>query len=80
MRKLVGSAVALVLVATMVAACGGYTQEEAEARCTQEAAAHAGGACFDGSTTQSCVDAHMECGDEAVEDGACPLKYSCPTD
>lgn len=80
MRKLVGSAVALVLVATMVAACGGYTEEEAQERCAQEKTALEGGGCFTDATTTSCVDAHVECGDEAQSNGACPLVYSCAAD
>lgn len=80
MRKLFGGAVALVLVATMVTACGGYSEEEATARCEQEAVVYGGGACFDSSTQQGCIDAHMECGDDALADEGCPLKYSCPED
>lgn len=78
--RALASAVALVSVATIVLACSGYSEEEAKERCDQEATAHAGGACFDASTTQSCIDAHQECGDDAIDDGACPLKYTCPTD
>lgn len=78
--RALGSAVVLGLATVLAAACGGYSEEDAKARCDQEMAAHAGGACFDGSTTQSCIDAHVECGDDAISDGACPLKYTCPTD
>lgn len=80
MRKLAGSAVALVLVATMAAACGGYTEEEAQERCDQEKTALQNGGCFTDATTESCIDAHEECGDRAQSNGACPLVYSCPND
>jgi hypothetical protein len=79
MRKLVGSALALCLAAVLVGACGGYSEQDATARCEQEATARSGGGCFDPSTKKSCIDAHEECGDEAVaDDTACPLTYSCP--
>lgn len=61
-------------------ACGGFSTEEAEARCDQEEAARAGGGCFTDVTYDSCVAAYEECGEDVDANDSCPLEYVCPAD
>lgn len=58
--------------------CGGFSTEDAEARCDQEAEARSGGGCFSDTTYDACVTAYEECGEDVQINDACPLSYSCP--
>lgn len=73
---------AAALVASLAAAhlltgCGGFSTEEAEARCDQESTARSGGGCFSDVTYDACVTAFEECGEDVVINDACPLTYTC---
>ncbi|MBK6513507.1 MAG: hypothetical protein IPM79_19910 [Polyangiaceae bacterium] len=59
------------------ASCGGFSTEEAEARCDQEAEARAGGGCFTDAAYEQCVSAHEECGDDILIQESCPVSFSC---
>lgn len=63
-----------------LASCGGFSTEEAEARCDQEEEARAGGGCFTSTTYQECVLAYEECGEDVVANDKCPLEFECPVD
>lgn len=68
------------VVALGLAGCGGFSPEEATARCDQERdSRNAGGTpCVDDAAYDECVSAYEECGgDVTVIDSSCPLSYSC---
>lgn len=81
-RRPLGRALALMALALGAAlfgaACGGFSSEEAEARCTQEEEARAGGGCFDDTAYDECVVAFEECGSDVVINDGCPLTFTCP--
>jgi hypothetical protein len=79
MARTIRWALGIFLVAVAAASCNTFTTQEATDRCNQEKAARAAGACFDSSTTVSCISAYEVCGaDTIVNTTACPLTYSCP--
>lgn len=63
---------------TLLAACGGFSDEEAAARCEQERSARGAQACFGNVEYDSCVSAFTECGDDVVIVDACPPQFTCP--
>ena len=71
----------LTLGAMALAACdGGFTDEEATARCDQEEAARSqgqNGSCMTDEAFDECVAAHVECGDDVVIVESCPTAFSC---
>lgn len=58
-------------------ACGGFSTEEAEARCDQEAEARSGGGCFTDVAYEECVAAFEECGGDVLINDGCPLSFTC---
>jgi hypothetical protein len=64
-------------IAVLSSACGGFSTEEAEARCDAEQEARQGGACFDGVAYDACVAAYEECGSDVTIDDGCPLSFTC---
>lgn len=73
-----GALLSLSLTCGMAVACGGFSDEEAIARCDQELDARGGGGCFTLPTYDECVGAFQDCGDDVVIGESCPLSYSCP--
>lgn len=72
-----GSALCLALG---LAGCGGFSEEDAKARCDQERDSRNGGgtSCVDDVSYESCVTSYEECGNDAVvDDTSCPVHYSC---
>lgn len=65
-------------IAILTSACGGFSTEEAEARCDAEQEARSGGGCFDEIAYDACVAAYEECGSDANIDDSCPLSFTCP--
>jgi hypothetical protein len=61
-----------------VAACGGFSEEEAIERCDQEQAARGAEACFNDVTYDQCVAAYEECGSDVEVAESCPPQYLCP--
>lgn len=64
-----------------LAACdGGFTDEEAQARCEQESAARnqgSNGSCMTEEAVSECVAAYVECGEDVVILETCPTTFSC---
>jgi hypothetical protein len=76
------ASLALALVSTLaLAACdGGFTDEEAQARCDQESAARSqgsNGSCMTEEAMSECVAAYVECGEDVVIAETCPTTFSC---
>ena len=67
-----------VLLPFVSASCGGFSTEEAEARCDQEQLAREEGGCFTEFTYDDCVAAFEECGEDVTIDDSCPLAFVCP--
>lgn len=65
-------------IAVVTSACGGFSTEEAEARCDAEQEARDGGGCFDGPAYDECVTAYEECGSDVDIDDSCPPTFTCP--
>lgn len=65
-------------IAVLASACGGFSDEEATARCDQEEATRAGGGCFTPSAYDECVAAYTECGEDVTIDDGCPPSFVCP--
>lgn len=65
---------------SLLAACGGFSDEEAAARCDQERAARGEQGCFGDVEYDKCVSAFVECGDDVDVVDACPVEYNCPAD
>lgn len=63
-----------------VVGCGGFSDEEAAARCDQEQAARGEQACFTSIEYDQCVAAYVDCGEDVVVGDACPVTYTCPDD
>jgi hypothetical protein len=74
----VAVAVVGLAIAVVTSACGGFSPEEAEARCDSEQEARDGGGCFDGIAYEECVAAYEECGSDVNIDDSCPLTFTCP--
>lgn len=60
------------------AACGGFSEEDAIARCDQERAARGAEACFNDVTYDECVAAYQDCGEDVEVAESCPPQYTCP--
>lgn len=73
-----GALLALGLTCGLGFGCGGFTEEEAVARCDQEQEARGGGGCFTLPVYDECVAAFQDCGDDVVIEESCPMQYSCP--
>lgn len=65
-------------VAVFTPACGGFSTEDAEARCDEEQKAREVGGCFDALAYDACVAAYEECGSDVNIDDGCPLGFTCP--
>jgi hypothetical protein len=65
-------------IAVLTSACGGFSTEEAEARCDAEQLARESGGCFDTAAYDLCVAAYEECGSDVNVDDSCPLGFTCP--
>lgn len=65
---------------SFLAACGGFSDEDAAARCEQERSARGEQACFGDVEYNACVTAFTECGDDVAIEDACPPQFSCPAD
>ena len=65
-------------IAVVTSACGGgFSTEEAEARCDAEQEARDLGGCFDDVAYDECVVAYEECGSDVNIDDSCPLSFTC---
>ena len=62
----------------ILAGCGGFSDEEAAARCDQERSARGEQACFGNLEYEACVAAYVDCGEDVEVDDACPAAYTCP--
>ena len=70
---------ALAVAAIAFAGCAGFSEQEANDRCSQEQTAREAGGCFDGSSLGACVQAYQDCGESVViDEAACPVTYTCP--
>lgn len=65
-------------IAVLTSACGGFSTEEAEARCDAEQVSRQGGGCFDDAAYEECVAAYEECGSDVNINDSCPLSFTCP--
>jgi hypothetical protein len=74
---------ALLLAALLlpITACdGGFTDEEAQARCDQESTARnqgQNGGCMTEDAVSECIAAYVECGEDVLILGTCPTTFSC---
>jgi hypothetical protein len=66
------------LALTLGAACGGFSEDEAAARCDQEQEARGAEGCFTDATYAECLAAHEECGEDVEIAESCPVQYVCP--
>ena len=60
--------------------CGGFSEEEAKARCDQERDSRNGGGtpCVDDVAYDTCITSYEDCGnDTVVDDTSCPVRFSC---
>ena len=63
------------LAVVSAAGCdGGFSDEEAAARCDQEREARE---CMTDAAYDECVAAYVECGEDVVIAGTCPTTFSC---
>ncbi len=69
-----------ILSIACLAACGGFSEEEAAARCDQERAARGEQGCFGNVEYDECKAAYEECGEDVTIVDGCPIAYSCPVD
>jgi hypothetical protein len=75
------AALALSFAVLGLTACdGGFTPEEAQARCEEEKKAYGDSGCVTELVFDACVAAYEECGDDTTIEDTCPLSYSCPTE
>ena len=65
-------------IALFAVACGGFSEEEAVARCDQEEAARGAQGCFTAAAYDNCQAADEECGQDAEVIEECPARYVCP--
>lgn len=64
-----------------LAACSGFSEEEANNRCEQERVARSGEmGCFGNVEFNKCVTAYEECGQDVDVVDGCPVQYNCPSD
>lgn len=64
-----------------LAACSGFTEEEATNRCDQEREARGGEmGCFGTLQYDECVTAYQDCGQDVDVIDGCPVQYVCPSD
>lgn len=63
-----------------LAACSGFSEEEATARCDQERTARGEQGCFGDVEYDKCVVAYEECGQDVDVVDGCPVQYLCPVD
>jgi hypothetical protein len=77
-RLAVASSFSLSIVS--LAACGGFSEEEATARCDQERAARGEQGCFGNVEYGKCKAAYEECGEDVTVVDGCPIAYSCPAE
>lgn len=75
MRKQIALLFALAGLAVTVAACAGYPEDQAVARCKIEQQNQA--ACFNSDTYDQCVACFEECGDGCAVAESCPVQYVC---
>jgi hypothetical protein len=61
--------------ATALAACGGYSDEDAETFCNQEQTALA--QCFTASVKAQCLECYKDCGAACDRKSTCPEQYFC---
>lgn len=83
MSRSIGLFSALIVALGLAGCGGGFSTEDAVARCDQERDGRNAGAppCIDDAAYAECVAAYEECGDDAqFVDGACPLSFSCSDD
>jgi|GEM_PF-6095836 hypothetical protein len=69
--------VASLLVASLfaLAACGGYSQEEATTKCDLERKAKTN--CFTDATYEQCLSCYESCGTDCAIAESCPAQYIC---
>jgi hypothetical protein len=60
--------------------CGGFSEEEATARCDQERAARGEQGCFGNVEYGKCKAAYEECGEDVTIVDGCPIAYNCPVE
>jgi hypothetical protein len=65
-------------IAVLSTACGGFSTEDAEARCDAEQEARGIGGCFDDAAYDECIVAYEECGSDVNIDDSCPIAFTCP--
>lgn len=58
-----------------LAACGGYSEDEATTKCDLERTAKA--ACMNDAAYEQCLSCFQECGDACAIAESCPLQYTC---
>ncbi len=76
MRHKLGLFFAALTIATTIAACGGYPEEQAADRCNIEQQNQ--NACFSDGTYDECVACFEQCGDSCAVAESCPVQYVCP--
>lgn len=58
-----------------LAACGGYSAEEAKIKC--DLARDANSACFTDATYEQCLNCYETCGGDCAVAESCPSQYLC---
>lgn len=76
MRALWKSLLPLISCGIFAAACGGYSDEEANDACEIDQNNYA--ACFSDATFAACVDCYTQCGADCQVAESCPVQYVCP--
>lgn len=69
-----------VVLLALTACDGGFSDEEAQARCDQESTARnqgQNGGCMTEEAMSECVAAYVECGEDVLILETCPTGFSC---
>ncbi|MDI3286416.1 hypothetical protein [Polyangium sp. 15x6] len=75
MRRALQTFVLTSFLGLALAACAGYSPEEAQTKCDLERAAKA--ACVNDAAYQQCLSCFEECGDSCAIAESCPIQYIC---
>jgi hypothetical protein len=75
MRRALNTLVLTFFFGLGLAACAGYSPDEAKTKCDLERAAKA--SCFNDATYDACTQCFESCGDDCAIAESCPLQYIC---